>query len=712
MTPQTDNQSTDDKPLAGQSDEDIIADARNYLELCQTANGENIREGITDLNFLAGNHWPETSKRERALDGRPCLTINKLPTFLQQVTNSQRQNRASTKVSPVGSGADIPTAEVRQGIIKHIEYISNADVATDTAVNSAAAIGFGYYRIMPEYESDKSFDQVLAYKRIRNPFTVAFDPGSQEPDGSDQKKCLIHIEEDKKSFQLQYPNAKIENTALPNASATVVQWSTNQYIRLGEFYRIEQTPAELVRMSDGGVFWADEITDAMKAGLTKVGIYEMKRRSSFKTKVMWYKLTYHEILERTEIMCRWIPVFPVFGTEIDLNGKIVRRGLIRDARDPQLMYDYWMTAATEEVALRTKTPFVMAEGQDEGHANEWQQANTRSFPTLKYKPTTVDGLLVPPPQRQPMTDIPSGMLSMAMHANDNIKGTTGLFDSSLGAQGTATSGVQERAQQHQGNISNFHYQDGLVRTRRHSGRCLMDMIPHYYDTERIVRIMRDDGKAIEAVPINKKLEPREAEKLAQDRNAKSEGRYTVAAKEIMNDMTGGDYAAVIDSGPSFDTQRKEAAEAMIQFGQAWPKLMDVAGDEVVQAMDWPGAQRIARRIERTIPKEIKYDPDDPNAGPPPLPPEVEQKLKEQTEVIAGLQEEVKKLESGVDVAKIKADSDRVVAEIKAANAETVAEIQREAKENVEEIKGYVEFLLLKLAPPEPLKSEAELSMGA
>jgi hypothetical protein len=134
--------------------------------------------------MLAGNHWPDKQKLAREIDGRPALTINKLPTFLQQITNDQRQNRASIRVSPVGDSADVDTAEVLQGMIKHIEYDSSADIATDTAVNSAAAIGFGYFRIMPEYCYEDSFDQKLCYKRIRNPFTVAFDPTSSMPDGS------------------------------------------------------------------------------------------------------------------------------------------------------------------------------------------------------------------------------------------------------------------------------------------------------------------------------------------------------------------------------------------------------------------------------------------------------------------------------------------------------------------------------------------------
>lgn len=698
--------SEEDLPPDSQSDADIIADARQYAEYCNAADGDNFREGLIDLQFVAGNHWPEKARRERELDGRPCITVNKLPTFLNQVTNDQRQNRATLRVSPVGSGADDDTAEVIAGMAKHIEYDSNAEVATDTAVNGAAAIGFGYFRIMPEYEHEGTFDQVLRYKRIRNPFTVAYDPGSTEPDGSDQQRCLIHTKMDRGLFKIEYPDASTADETLPGIQdrSGTISWVTSNYIRVAEFYRIERTAAELVLLSDGAVHYRDELPS--KEALERAGITEVKSRKSFKKKVMWYKLTTHEILERTEIMCDWIPVFPVFGSEIDIDGKVIRSGLIRHARDPQLMYDFWMTAATEEVALRPKTPFIGAEGQFEGHENEWGKANVRSFPYLQYKPTTVDGQLAPPPQRQMMADIPQGMLTMAMHANDNIKATTGLFDSSLGAAGNATSGKQELAQQRQGNIATFHYQDGLTRTLRHAGRCLVSMIPHYYDTARITQIMREDG-TIESIPINQEQTP---EQMQTQQTQQQESGKAIAIKKVVNDVRVGKYATVVDTGPSYNTMREQAADAMVQFGQSWPKLMDIAGDKVVKAMNWPGSKEIAERIERTIPPELTYDPKDPKAGPPPIPPQIKQQMDQMQTALQEARAELQKLQSGVDREQIKAGAAVEVANIRAEMTQVAAQIAADASKDREEIKGWIEFMLLKLAPPEPLASAAAEDM--
>lgn len=703
----TESQENPDTPLPGQSDEDIIADAKAYLLKCQAADNENFKEAMEDLKFLAGDHWPEKQKRQREIDGRPCMTVNKLPTFMNQVTNDQRQNRGGIKVSPVGDNADVDTADVVQGLIKHIEYDSNADFATDTAVAGAAAVGFGYFRIMPEYCDEESFDQKLCFKRIRNGFTVAFDPASMEPDGSDQMRCLIHTKMPKDQFKLEYPDAKVTFDGLQvGLQVGIDNWVTQDWVRTAEFYRIERTPAELCRTSDGATHWKDELPK----NLEDVGVTVTATRKSYKKKVLWYKLTALEVLERTEIKCDWIPVFPVYGTELDMDGKVIRSGLIRNARDPQMMYDFWMTSATEEVALRPKTPFIGAKGQFEGFEDDWNQANNKSFPFLEYNPISADGQMAPPPQRQAMADIPQGMLTMAMHANDNIKATTGLFDSSLGAAGTATSGRQEIAQQKQGNISNFHYEDNLTRTRRHAGRCIINMIPHYYDTERVVQIMRDDGE-VEAVPINKPLDAEAGQKLQQEQQLQRPSKQEVAIKTVLNDLTVGEYAVVVTTGPSYSTMRKEASEAMVQFGQSWPKLMDIAGDKVVKAMDWPGASEIAERIERTIPPNIRFAPGDPKAGPPPIPPDVEQKMNEMAQQMQELQEENQKLKSGEDRVAIKAHSDEAIAAMKTENAETIARISAEAKRDVEEIKGFVAILVEKLEPPPEVKAAADESMA-
>lgn len=662
-TQQSEAMKDDGESGVGQSADAIIQEVKQRFETAIAADGDSHKEALDDLQFLKGDQWPEKQRRSREADGRPCLTINKIPTFLQQVTNDQRQNRACIKVSATGEEADPETAEIIQGMIRHIEYDSSADAAYDTAVNSAAGIGFGYFRIVTDYESPTSFDQKIIIKRIRNPFTVYFDPSSVEPDGSDGMWCLITEKMSQDEFKTKYPDAEMTIKGFETRSVGDSQsqnWIWENMVRVAEYYKIELTPAILYQLGDGSV-----TTDAPPSG-----VQVLNKRPTVLRKTMWRLVTPCEVLEEVEIKCKWIPVFPTYGTEIDIDGKIYRAGLIRNAKDPAMMYNFWMTSATEEVSLRPKTPYIGAEGTFEGHEKQWQQANTRSFPYLQYKPTSVDGQLTPPPSRQPMADVPVGVLAMATHASDNVKQTTGLFDSSLGAAGNATSGKQELAQQKQGNVANYHYMDNFFRTLRHAGRCLVDMIPAYYDTERIVRCRGEDS-SISAKTINK---------------------WDEAAKRFVNDVRVGQYDIAVTPGPSYATMRAEAADAMIQFGQSWPKLMDVAGDKVVKAMNWPGAEEIAERIARTIPKEIRGD-DDEN-GQPALPPEAQQEIAQLKQQLQQVTEEADKNKTKLAEARIKAD----------AQVET-AHVSAEGSKDVAELSGLVKLLIARLPPPPALSQD-------
>lgn len=654
------------------SDEELLAEVRERLQLCIDAEQRNRQDALDDLRFVAGDQWPENVKRQRTVDGRPCLTVNKLPTFLHQVTNDQRQNRPSIKVHPVDDGADVETAEVIQGLIRHIEYSSNADIAYDTAVNSAAAIGFGYFRLTTDYESESSFDQEIRYKRIRNPFTVYLDPSSQEPDGSDARFAIITTEVPKDEFKREYPDASASSMMQRGTGDIGRNWISDDMVRVAEYYRYESEAATLIRLSNGETGWKDQLIELPE------GVTIVKERESTRKKVCWYKVNGVDVFESAEIPCDWIPVFPVYGDELDIEGKVIRSGLVRHAKDPSQMYNFWMTSATEEIGLRPKAPYIGAEGQFEGHEAEWAQANIRSYPYLEYKPTTVDGQLAPAPQRQPMIDIPTGVLQMAMHAADNIKSTTGIFDASLGAKGNETSGRAIVARQREGDVANFHYSDNLTRTIRHVGRCILSMIPRIYDAERVVRILGED----ETVATARVNQP-----LAQPEVDEKSG----AIKTVLNDLTIGKYDVTVTAGPSYSTLRQEAADAMIQFGQSWPKLMDIAGDKVVKAMDWPGAEEIAERIEKTIPPEIRGSEEDQQ---PQIPPEIQQHLQQADAYIKQLEQALQEAQSGIDKVKIQTESQ-----------ERIAAMNNTAKMDVEELKGMIAILIEKMQPPPMLAAD-------
>lgn len=649
---------------------ELLRLARERMQACTEAEHDNRALAVDDMKFMLGgvHQWSAAAAKQREAEHRPCMTFNQLPAILQQVTNDQRQNTPSIKVHPVDSKADIKTAEIVQGLIRHIEYSSDADVAYDTAVNAAALHAFGAWRLVTEYESDDSFDQVIRFKRIRNSLSVYIDPYSQCPAGSDMRYCLITDLVPKEQFKRDYPDAKItDGLTMQAIGDTYLRgWLRDDGVVVAEYYWVDLKSDTLVLLQDGSTAWKSDLGDG-------ADVVSAKTRSSMRRTVKWAKLTGCDVLEEADIPGQWIPVFPVYGQELDIEGKVHRWGIVRNAKDPARMYNYWMTTATEEVSMRPRTPYVMAEGQDEGHEDQWASANTRTYSRLVYKPVTVGGQLAPPPQRQPMADVPVGVLQMAMHAKDNIKSTTGMYDASLGAQGNETSGRAILARQKEGDTANFHFSDNLNRTIRHCGRVLVDMIPRIYDAERVIRI-RGEDETISAVSIN----------------GTERGDDGVA--RVMNDLTIGRYDVTVAAGPSYTTARQEAAEAKTQFAQSWPKLMDAAGDLVIRDMDWPGADKIAERLKKTMPPELTREDDEQE---PQIPPEVQQQIQQMDQVIQQQAQELEAASSGLEKARIDAES-----------RERVAEINASSRLDVEELKSMVQMLLQQMQPPPVLVDKA------
>lgn len=659
------------------SHEEILKAARERRQLCEDADFDDRVEALDDLRFISGDQWPSDAAAMRDTENRPRLTINKLPTFLRQITNDQRQNTPSIKIHPVDSGADIETAKVLQGHIRHIEYSSNADTAYDTAVNSAARCGRGFFRLITEYESEDSFDQVIRFKRERNPLNVYIDPASQELDGSDAMFAFILDAIPKDEFKRQYPKAKATDDldGLRGIGESSQGWMIGDNVIVAEYYWIEHVNAKLVMLSDGSKGYKEDLDEE---AIALAGIQIIAERDTTRRTTKWAKITGCDVLEERDIPCRWIPVFPVYGEELDIEGKVMRSGLVRNAKDPSRMYNFWMSSATEEVALRPKTPYIGAEGQFQTDAAKWKTANVRSYPYIQYKPVAVNGTIAPPPQRSPMADVPVGVLQMAMHASEDIKATTGIYDASLGARSNETSGRAILARQREGDLSNFHFADNLNLAVRHAGRCLVDMIPHIYDAPRTIRILGED-EAVSFAEINQ-----EQIQVGQD---------GAPIRTILNDLTVGKYDVTVSAGPSYTTQRQEAAESMANLAQAWPPLMETAGDLVIGNQDWPGAEEIAERIKRRIPPEIIGDENE--EGPPAIPPQVQQRMQQMEQLLQQAQQALQEHESGLSKARIDAES-RVA----------VAQINAQSRQDVEELKGMVQMLLQQMQPPAPLTAAA------
>ena len=274
---------------------------------------------------------------------------------------------------------------------------------------------------------------------------------------------------------------------------------------------------------------------------------------------------------------------------------------------------------------------------------------------------------------------------MAMHASDEIKAVTGIYDASLGARGNETSGLAINSRKKQGDLSNFHYIDNLSRTVRHAGKCLVNMIPRVYSGPRVVRIIGKDDK-ISHASINQPG-PRQ---LSVD-----EQGTVQAVQQMLNDVTVGKYDVIVQSGPSFSSLRDESRAAMMELSGNWPKLMDVAGDEVVKSMDWPGASKIADRIRKSIPPELVAEEGQGQQ----LPPEVKQVMDQAANHIQELEQQLQEAQKGIQLELIKAQKEV-----------EIAKMNNSSKMDIEELKGWIAMTLQAMQPPPALSADVSSDM--
>ena len=638
-------------------DKDRLSAMRRRYTIALSAYSDSREDELDDLRFMAGSpdnqwQWPADvlatrgSVQGQTINARPCLTINKLPQHVRQVTNEQRQNRPTGKVIPADDRADVRVAEIFDGMVRHIEYISDADVAYDTACDNQVTYGEGYIRILTEYAREDSFDQDIKIGRVRNSFSVYMDPAIQDPCGSDAEWCFITEDVSKADYERMFPDAAPVSSLLSQGvgDQSLSQWLSEDMVRIAEYFYYEHEKATLNLYPDNITAFSGSPQDKQ---LKQMFGKPLRSRTVDRKKVKWMKTNGFEILEERDWAGKFIPVVRVIGNEFEVDGQLYVSGLVRNAKDAQRMYNYWVSQEAEMLALAPKAPFIGYGGQFEGYEMQWKTANTNNWPYLEVNPEVTDGAgqVLPLPQRAQPPLPQTGLIQAKLGAADDIKGTTGQYDSSLGAQSNERSGRAILAREKQGDTGTYHFVDNLSRAIRYVTRQLVDMIPKIYDTARVARIVGMDGE-VGMVRIN----PTQPEPVKEIRDENG-----LVIDKIYNPSVG-IYDVCVTTGPGYMTKRQEALDAMSMLLQSNPQLWTVAGDLFVKNMDWPGAQEMAARFAKIIdPKVMEGEDQSPEMQMAKM--QLEALTKELNQVVGMLQ----RVEQSIEAQEV---------QIKAYDAET------------------------------------------
>ncbi len=608
----------------------ILQLARRRMDEAASSDLDNRDRAQDDLRYLIGDQWPEEVRTEREGEGKPCLTINRLPQFVRQVTGQIRQMNPAIRVVPADSAATDEVAEIYAGLIKQIEYASDAATIYEGAAESAAACSIGHWRVRADYAEGMTFEQQAMIERIHNPFSVFWDPLAKDPTRKDARYCFITEDVAKEDFQRDYPDASIADVTSDNQMDAIRQWITAETVTVAEYFWIEHEEKEIGLLPSGQVI----------EGPFPKGFQISKKRKVKVPKVQWAKITANDVLEGpVDVPCSYIPVVAVTGEEWHLGEELYRSSVIRFAKDPQQLYNFARSSMAEIMALQPKAPYMVTTKQINGLETIWNEANSKNRPYLPYHPDQA----APPPMRVPPPVASQAVAQEVQMAAEDMKGTTGIYDASLGAQSNEKSGVAIRERKMEAQTNTSVYADNMVKAITQTGKILVSMIPKVYDTRRIVRILGEDDQ--------------EKQVLINELVVQNGIEYPV------NDLTVGAYDVRIAVGPSYETKRQEASEGMMAFLQAVPQAGPMVADLIAKMQDWPEADRVAERLRKMLPPGIAEDQEDQS-------PEAMQAMQMQ-QAQQAQQMQVQQQAMAMEQAKIEAEIRKAQAEAVEAEADAM-----------------------------------------
>lgn len=543
------------------ADDTFLSAMRARLDLSITNESEEREKGQSDIKFINGDQWTQSVKTQRG-KGRLTLTINKMPTFLDQIDGDMRLNAPGLKIKAVDNEADPDTADVIEGLVRYIQRSSAATKIHSYAGVHLSAGGRGAWRVLTDYTDEKSFEQDIRVARIINAYSVYFDPAAEQDDKQDGMYMFLATDISREEYRDLYDqnpvDFEIDGTELNN-------WQTESTVRVAEYFYKEKTEEKTIYMLRDGSVVDKKPNDGNVVRTRKV----------FSHKIKWAKVDGKRVLETGDIPGDMFPIILVWGKQLCVNGKIEARGIGRHAKDAQMLYNYFRTNDAEAVALQPKQPYMMPDVCIGAYKKVWDKSHDENYPYLPYKvDPTNPGLK---PYREAPAMASQGNQLQIQIADNEMRDTVGIQKAALGQESNEQSGIAIQRRKQESDTGQYAFLDNLAAGIRTEGKIIVGMIPFIYDTEKQIRILGKDMKE-KIIGIN-------------------DGAGI--------DLTVGRYDVDISTEGSFSTQREEFQEKLdgIMPHMA-PEQVAVISDIVFEMMDFSRADDIAARLKKLIPPEI------------------------------------------------------------------------------------------------------------
>lgn len=593
------------------ADQKILDEAKQRFEQCESWEADARANFLFDTKFCNADsenlyQWPEDIARDRGGSNRPVLTINKCMQHCLQIINDQRQNQSMVQVRPVASGANYESAKVFEGIIRHIEYQSNSSAVYTHACESQVIAGIGYWRVLTDFISNDSMDQEIYIKSVADPLSIYMDPDIEiGGDGSDSSFAFVYKDLPKDEFERKYPKDK-DITGDQNPLGVGSQWAdddiwiSKEHVRVVEYFRKVYKKDTLHLLDNGSTVRESDVEneDENQPGIRdQLDVNSISSRDIDVPTIEWFLLGGSRVLDKKVWPGKTIPIIRVLGTEVCIDKRMDRRGHTRALIDPQRIYNYWSSSAVEFVALQSKSPFIAPIEAINGFETDWAMANILNKPYLPYNGLDETGQPIPKPERAPPPIMGQAYLSGLQIAQSEMQMVSGQYEANMGQKSNEVSGTAVNARQRQGETATYHFIDHFAQAIRATGRLLIDLIPKIYDTERVLRVLGEDGseRAIKIDPNASLAHQKMQEEDATDYDP-------MAIQSIFNPQVG-QYDVIADIGPAYATRRQDTFNAISKILERNEAIFPIVGDLLFKSADFPLADKLAERLYNMVPPQ-------------------------------------------------------------------------------------------------------------
>jgi hypothetical protein len=666
-----------------------------------TAEWNDIRkEGQKDMRSAAGDPWEPRDRQVREDAGRPCLSLDELSQYTNQVVNEVRANKRAVKFAPVGNGANDDTAAFYADKMREIEYRSSAQISYTTAFENAVQRSYGFCRVAARYEHPKALYQDLWIDPVHNPDLVTPDPYALMPNLSDMKRCWVREPWTLDDFNRRFPDYKLSGKAHTDLMRTDPTWITDRMVMVSEYWKIETTRRKLLIIQPstpiqprqpGAVLGLQQPQQGQAPPPDPIAVWaDDKNRPPGKVidermvddpKVSMCLTNGVEKLDETPWPGRYIPIIGCLGKVLFLDeGMGSRRkilSLIRLARDPYMLYCYYRTCEAELVGMTPKFPYFYYEGTlDQKNLELIAKSLHEPVAAIAVKPHAHGPTqeVLPMPQRQPYEPPIAALEVGAEAARRAIQAAIGQSPLPTVAQRrNEKSGVALKRIEEAGQRGSFHFTDHYLDMIQHVGVVIEDLLDKYYDTKREVGIRKANDEA-EVVTINDPADPKSS--------------------------TRGDHLVTVTTGPSFDSEREAASDFADTLSQVSPELFALLGPLIVKLKNLgPIGDEMAELLETIQPPQVqalrasKKEQGDPAQAQQQLmqmKAQLEQVMQAAQQMQQALETEQAKQQAQVEKAKIDAETKLVIARMAEETRLGIAKLQNLVKPGQEAEADHIE----------------------